>query len=273
MTRILCSTILFLLLICLFGCQESEPITQEPEPKTPFRPESITETFDHPDCEIDGEPCVHLYFHQPRFRNPSPLGDSLRVWTERHLYYPEPGSTPTTPDKLAQDWFRDYDQFVSEIEDYRIPWSLERSVEKIFESQNLISLHFNEYSFTGGAHPHQMDVFQSFIRPEGKKLTLSDLTYDFDSFEQLVDLAEEQFRFSFELLENENLQEAGFHFVDGEFHLTENFAFTDFGLIFYFNTYEVAPYVTGPIAIELPYEDLRHLIRSRWLHEQNPRAL
>ncbi len=119
----------------------------------------------------------------------------------------------------------------------------------------------------------QIDIFRSFEKPGGSILTLNDLTYDDAQLEQLKIMAEEQFRFSYELLEDENLEDAGFHFLDGEFYLTENFAFTDFGLLFYYNVYEVAPYATGPIAVELPYDDLENILRTKWLKQQDQLTL
>jgi len=265
--------LLILPVLMVAGCTNDEldePMTR-PEPEPPL--ESITLTFDHPDCQIRKEPCVHLYFHYPVYSGSTPLSDSLRIWTERQLFYPEPGAIPTIADSLAKEWFRDYDRYAQQIQGYNLSWSLERSIEQIFESETLVTLHFHEFSFSGGAHPQQLDLFRSFIKPQGKQITLADLTYDYRAFEQLVALTEEHFRFSFELLESENLTDAGFHFLDGQFHLTENFAFTEYGLLFYFNAYEVAPYATGPIAIELPYEDLEYLIRSRWLYQRTRLAL
>lgn len=224
---------------------------------------------EHPDCETDEEPCVSLSFTYPEFHGKQPLSDSLQCWINQRILGPEADSFKKDNHHLAQEWFDDYDQYSGSIEDYRIPWSLERRIEMIFQSSNLISLHFNEFSFTGGAHPMQIDIFQSFEESSGNKIVLSDLTYDDHLFQQLTELAEEQFRFTYELLENENLDDAGFYFLDGTFNLPENFAFTEFGILFYYNVYEVAPYATRPIAIELPYRDLKNIVRSRWLeHEE-----
>ena len=40
-----------------------------------------------------------------------------------------------------------------------------------------------------------------------------------------------------------------------------NFAITRDGLIYYFNPYEIAPYVAGIIQVRVPYEELRLILR------------
>lgn len=236
----------------------------------PIEFEMAEHIYEHPDCVTDQGPCVSLHFIYPEFAGDEKLIQSLRRWTQKQIYQPGDSTTPEPNlEELSNEWFNDYNQYSREIQGYNISWSLERRVEVVLDTRNIISLHFNEYSFTGGAHPVQIDIFRSFEKPDGAILTLNDLTYDDAQLEQLKVMAEEQFRFSYELLEDDNLEDAGFHFLDGEFYLTENFAFTDFGLLFYYNVYEVAPYATGPIAVELSYDDLENILRSSWLKQQD----
>lgn len=235
---------------------------------------SMTEQiFEHPECVTVQGPCVTLHFIYPEFEGDGVLIDRLREWAEQKIYDPEYGQSEVNAEKLADQWFSDYDYFAEKIEDYNISWTLERRVEIVFSTPNLVSLHFNEFSFTGGAHPTQVDIFRSFEIPGGNILTLSDLTHDESQMGQLTSLVEEQFRYSYELLEDENLEDAGYWFIENEFHLTENFAFTEFGLLFYFNVYEVAPYATGPIAVEIPYLDLESILHSKWLYEYEQLSL
>ena len=267
------------LLLLMASCsgQEPEP-PPEAETEDPVEPPALYENFvdemyELPDCMVDGEPCVKMHFQYPDFRTGEPLGDSLAKWTHKRMFDPETDPPATEASGLVDEWFEDYRQYQEQIEEYRIPWALERRIEVIYESDRLVTLHFSEFSFTGGTHPVQIDHFRSFSRPDGKILRLEDLTMDNCCYDRLQDLAEEQYRFTYELLEGDNAEDAGYHFLEDRFHLTDNFAFTEFGLLFYFNSYEVAPYATGPIAIEIPYEDLEHLIRPSWLTGTDQRTL
>ena len=48
----------------------------------------------------------------------------------------------------------------------------------------------------------------------------------------------------------------------GELEPTENFYLTPQGITFYYNIYEIAPYVMGPTSITLPYERIQHLLND-----------
>jgi len=230
--------------------------------------------YEHPDCITDEGACVSLQFIYPEFAGDEIMTQKLREWTYKQIYqFEEDRISEPSLEELSTEWFKDYDQYARQIEGYNISWTLERRVDLVLDTRNVVSLHFNEFSFTGGAHPVQIDIFRSFEKPDGTILTLNELTYDDAQLEQLKVMAEEQFRFSYELLEDESLEDAGFHFLDGEFYLTENFAFTDFGLLFYYNVYEVAPYATGPIAVELSYDDLENILRSGWVKQQDQLTL
>lgn len=260
--------VLLLTFIVMVSCSQEENPELHPIPES-HTPDLVADTFTprftSPDCTIDEEPCVELFFHYPVFHDLGEWTDSLTYWTQKQLIEHPTRQLHREIEGLAHEWFDDWEQFHNEIDGYRVPWRLERAVEVVYESDEVVTLHFSEFSFAGGAHPNQYDHFQSFIKQSGRRVQLNDLTPDRASWERLLDLAEEHFRYTFELLEEENLDEAGFFFDDGRFHLSENIAFTQYGLLIHFNSYEVAPYAIGPISIELSYDELEHLIKSRWL--------
>lgn len=265
-------TSLFVILLLMAILSWNTGTGEHPMTDTPSGYHMTGQSFIHPDCTIDEDPCVSLRFSYPVFRGGSSLADSVQLWVDSHIGQSTAGIRETSSrdeiQKLAEAWFDDYDRYREKIHDYAIPWSLDRFVELVYENRQLISLHFNEISFTGGAHPVQTDKFQSFDLTEGRLLTLSDLTNDREQYNQLVRLAEEQFRYTYELLEKDDLGSKGYRSIDGTFALPDNFAFTDYGLLFYFNNFEIAPFATRPIAIELPYDDLRFIIRTRWMNQE-----
>jgi hypothetical protein len=246
---------------------------QDPPEMTSLGYQMYEQIIEHPDCETDQGPCVSLIFIYPEFEGVDPLADKLNDWIFEKLYDQDNDLNSSDAEQLAQQWYNDYEIYATEIDNYNISWSLERRIELVHDTPELISLHFHEFSFTGGAHPIQTDIFRSFQKPGGNVITLNDLTYDDSQFRQLTVLVEEQFRYTFEILEEENLEDAGFWFVDNDFHLTDNFAFTNFGILFYYNVYEVAPYATGPIAVEIEYRDLQNILRAAWLHDYEQLSL
>ena len=254
-------------ILLISACQ----FENEEAPELQF--EMTEHIFEHPECQTIEGPCVTLQFIYPEFRGDDRLTERLRAWTQQRIYDINGDSDVADPEQLAREWFNDYDYYAAEIENYNISWTLERRVDIVYTTPALVSIHYNEFSFTGGAHPSQVDIFRSFNRYSGEEITLSELTHDQSQLELLYDLVEEQFRYSYELLEDEDLEDAGYWFMDNDFHLTENFAFTDYGILFYFNVYEVAPHATGPIAVEIRYRDLETILHSQWLHKHGQLSL
>jgi hypothetical protein len=51
--------------------------------------------------------------------------------------------------------------------------------------------------------------------------------------------------------------------------LNNNFAITKDGLIFFYNSYEIAPSAAGPAELELGYEEIKHLMRKDGVLAEN----
>ena len=55
--------------------------------------------------------------------------------------------------------------------------------------------------------------------------------------------------------------ENGFNFPSDRFKLNDNYGIGDKALVFHFNTYEIAPGAIGDRKIEIPYAEIRHLLK------------
>ncbi len=136
-------------------------------------------------------------------------------------------------------------------------WVVEIEGQVLFQNERVASIGFDCYSFTGGAHPNSFTQLLNFDLKTGKPLTWQDLLLD---EEALKTLAESRFKQARKLPENADLTREGF-FWDGAFVLPENFAFTEQGLLFHYNPYEVAAYALGPTRFTIPYAELEGLVR------------
>ena len=56
----------------------------------------------------------------------------------------------------------------------------------------------------------------------------------------------------------QELEDMGY--ATGDLTPTENFYLSKEGITFYYNVYDIAPYVMGPVKITLPYEMMQHLL-------------
>ena len=102
---------------------------------------------------------------------------------------------------------------------------------------------YNEY--TGGAHGIYMSTFLNLDLRTLAPIRLDDLFVG-DYKEQLTDLLWNQL-----MADNK---------VATRLTPTENFYLSKEGITFYYNVYDIAPYVMGPVKITLPYEMMQHLL-------------
>jgi len=80
-----------------------------------------------------------------------------------------------------------------------------------------------------------------------------------DDFSGFQELAEQSFRAEKGIDAEQNLNEAGY-FWDQQFSLPQNAGIVENGILLYYNTYEVAPYVSGPTTLIFEWDSIRHLV-------------
>jgi hypothetical protein len=165
------------------------------------------------------------------------------------------------PEDLAGSFFAEYRKIKQDMPDYGTGWFLERNIGVLHNTPRILSLDLNEAVYTGGAHPNSRRVYVSLDVPTGMTITLSDILMD-DQVKALNEIAEHEFRKLKQVAPDKGLDEAGFWFDDGKFELNDNFAITGEGLVFYFNSYEIASYADGPTRLVIPGEDLKPLLRK-----------
>jgi len=160
---------------------------------------------------------------------------------------------------LLDEFLISYEEFHNEFPEAPQEWEI-NSVGKIRIYGNYISQRFDSYYNTGGAHPNSATTFLNFNFLTGKEIDLINLIKE-NKFGELSSLCEKKFREARELSPQESLTEAGFWFEDDKFFLTDNFGFTSNSLIFYYNPYEIAPYVMGPTEIEVNFNEITSLLK------------
>jgi hypothetical protein len=130
------------------------------------------------------------------------------------------------------------------------PWEIEVSMD-IQDHPTFVELTTSGWTYTGGAHGNGFNTYFLIDRTDGKMLTLRDF---FTNLDELNTIAEKYFRAIFGLSETESLNEYGFWFDNDNFTVNENFTSSGDSLLFFYNTYEIAPYSGGPTELLIPIE-------------------
>jgi hypothetical protein len=136
-------------------------------------------------------------------------------------------------------------------------WSMDLSLS-IDEAGSYVNVTSSGWSYMGGAHGNGYVAYKHFDRETGRELSLMDFFTDIDA---LNSIAEPHFRKLFDLNPTESLNDYGFWFENDKFSVNNNFTFTSESVVFYYNSYEIAPYSGGPTELEVPLNEIRHLFK------------
>jgi len=174
------------------------------------------------------------------------------------------GTTSIDFNSQMELFISDYESFKQEFPDAFQSWLIERASEVKLNKENIFSIDFMEYSYTGGAHPNTFVTFKNYNLTDGEEIIL-DKIIPAEKQNELTKIAEVEFRKLKELTPEADLGQAGFWFENNKFYLNENFLIGDSSLIFYYNNYEITAYAFGPTELEIPYSKIKNLINENSL--------
>ncbi len=173
----------------------------------------------------------------------------------------QPKDAPTGFEAEAAAVAEEFHRFQKEFPDSEITYFVRRSAEVIFSNAHLLSVEINEEDFKGGAHSNTHRDYLNLAPSTGGSVSLASLLTP-DGMEKLRVVAENRFRAGRHIETGKKLSEAGYNFADDRFTLSRTWGVTPAGLVIHYNDYEIAPHSTGPTTIELPWSDIRALIRK-----------
>lgn len=194
------------------------------------------------------------------------INEALRTQYEEFSVGVEPQNEYSLSGK--ENYLNDAKSFYEQLaadgyESNFLPYALLRETNVRHSSRYVLSLTYDDTSYTGGAHGYTGRYGHSFDLRTGKELTLSDLTDDYDAFlsaavEQLRDISHTGEYAAYGLNEGYEDQLAGL-FRDG------NWYFSDEGLVLMANPYELASYAAGLVEFTLSYAWLTYHISADYL--------
>jgi len=138
---------------------------------------------------------------------------------------------------------------------YRVlynPTRIDHGVMSLFGMQN---------SYQGGMHGNISCISVNYDMMTGDLLTFGSIMHqdaDKEDFIKLVIEKLAQIREEYYLYDDYEVAVRAR--LGGDENLYEDFYFTQTGLCFFFSPYEIAPYASGIVSVELPYEELPGLI-------------
>lgn len=121
-------------------------------------------------------------------------------------------------------------------------------------------------SYTGGAHPNNVQEAFNFSLEDGDRLSLAEIlrpkgtdALEFMILERLQEKADGFGLFpEYESVVTERFQE------DALYGQTDFWYFSNTGLVVFFNPYDISPYAAGVVKIEFPYENLEGILKPEY---------
>ena len=135
---------------------------------------------------------------------------------------------------------------------------------------SVLSLYGTQSSYSGGTHSSMSCLAANYDMSTGDTLTLGSILHKDAPIENLIlrileklaIISESSIMFD----DYENVVRNRFH--DNE-SLYQDFYFTTTGLNFFFQPYEIAPYASGIITVEIPYDELLGLIYDGYFPDES----
>jgi hypothetical protein len=211
-------------------------------------------------CASDSVPCASFTVNYPEFTGLDTAVAGLIAHKLDSLItegYTE-GSAQTIQ-QTASEFIRQHADFV-ETDSTTQHWYFSATAGLNMVSDSLLSIVVFRDEYMGGAHPNSRTDFINVNPATGKKITLDDELKE-GYRDALNTVGEKVFRTVRELPDTASLQNNYFEFPNDKFALNNNYGFTKHGILFFFNSYEVAPYATGPTEVLIPYDKIKDWIK------------
>lgn len=191
-----------------------------------------------------------------------PIAKRINRAIEQMAYNQLFGDTLSSDGAFIAQLTEEYNSYSTDIPEGQ-EWEITQESSIVKNSDNFFTVLLTMYQFLGGAHGINSSLYLTFSTQTGQLLTLRELV-KIEHVVELAQLAEKLFREQYEIAPDSSLQSAGFWFDNDRFSLAQTVGLTDEGLVFYYNSYEIAPYSLGPTKLVIPIEKCKG-----WLQQIN----
>ncbi|TAN16980.1 MAG: DUF3298/DUF4163 domain-containing protein [Chitinophagaceae bacterium] len=147
-------------------------------------------------------------------------------------------------------------------------WESDVDMKILWNADSIVSIAFQSYQYTGGAHGLSNTLLSVFDLKENRSLTPSDIFKQ--GYEQeLRQALEQELREQYDIPDGAPLNGDHGILFDKQLALTKNFYLTGKGIGFIYNLYEVAPYAVGQINLYIPFSKIANVIQPAYLNMED----
>lgn len=251
---------LLLLALVFTGCKQDKDEEKDLEsvPLT-FQKKSLVKKAGE-NCDTADYDCSIIALDVVRASGPKKPSENINSVVDKHiisLISTQENDTISNLEALSEKFLNDYREAAENFSE-EPPWEAYVDQKISLQSDSLVSIAVITEIFSGGAHGYKTLTFLNLDPVTGKELSKNDI---FE--EDFLPYVEQRFRQEQNIPEDENINSTGFWFENETFNLPENIGFSEEKVILVYNSYEIAPYASGDIVLEIPIEEVRSFIRIR----------
>lgn len=210
-------------------------------------------------CKID---CPQITIDIPIAKNIPVVADSINkklfLVIKEIVYFGEEPLKLNDYNTLATSFIASYEEMHKKFPNETFGWEGKIKGNIEYESEQIINIKLDHYTFTGGAHGYQ--GYRSLLfNPKTGKIIFNDQI--FKNEKEFKAFAEKEFRKKYNIPSKSNINATGLMFENDKFHLPQNIFYTEEGLLLYYNSYEAASYADGPKEILFPYDGVSKYLK------------
>lgn len=212
-------------------------------------------------CESD---CPTITIDIPIAKNIPIAADSINkkvfAVVKEIVYFGEDSIKVNDYKSLSKSFIASYEEMHKKFPTDTFGWEGKVKGDIEYQSEQILNIKIDHYTFTGGAHGYQ--AFRSLLfNPKTGKTIFNDQL--FKNEKEFKAFAEKEFRIKYKIPTKANINATGLMFENDAFQLPQNIFYTSDGLLLYYNSYEAASYADGPKEILFPYEQVSKYLKFK----------
>ncbi|WP_264553136.1 DUF3298 and DUF4163 domain-containing protein [Flavobacterium sp. N2038] len=215
------------------------------------------ETFEEKSAIPCKSDCPKVTIDIPVAKNIKITADSInkKIFSvvKEIIYFGEDPKSVHDYHSLAKSFIDSYEEMHKKFPSETFGWEGKIKGNIEFESDQILNIKIDHYTFTGGAHGYQGFKSLLFNPQTGKTIFNNQLFKNQNEFKVF---AEKRFREKYKIPTTANINATGLMFENDKFQLPQNIFYTEEGLLLYYNSYEAGSYADGPKEILFPYEEV-----------------
>ena len=184
------------------------------------------------------------------------INKAIKHHIVNEISFTEEAPIDVTLEEAIDKFDKAYYEFKEGFPSSEQQWNASVEGEVLYQSPEIITIAMNSYLDTGGAHGNDNITFLNFDPKTGDVLKNEAVLEMNDEF---IKLAETYFR---KEVTSEELPMEDYFFGDA-FHLPANIGFSEEGVVFLYNVYEIASYSQGYTEFIIPFDDLEGFLKVK----------